>query len=168
MDIARRSTGLPSALGRALLAAWALLVAVSIPENISSWDMPNASVIPAERSMPLWFNVPVGVAMVAATAMLVVGWVLRRRQSGQAAWVRWSNAATIVVLALWATALLVSQVMSMLPDDAVIGIAATPFVVLDAIAAAFALATAAVLARDVRTLANRARASAALGEPERV
>ena len=164
----RRSPGLPSALGRVLLAAWAALIAISIPENISSWDLPNASVIPAERTMPGWFNLVVGVAMVAATVMLALGWALRRHQAGPRTWVAWTNASTIVVLALWAAALLVSQVMSMLPNDAVIGIAATPFVVLDAIAATFALATAAVLARDVRALASRARASAALGEPERV
>ena len=74
--------GVASALLRVPLIAWAGLVLASMPENLRTWDDPNASVIPGERTMPQAGSVLVAVAMALSIVMLAVGWVARRRDRG--------------------------------------------------------------------------------------
>ncbi|WP_062132503.1 hypothetical protein [Demequina aestuarii] len=143
--------GLGSALGRAVLLAPAVFLLIGLPENVDSWDSPNASVLPSERTMPVWGNSVLAIVTVAAMALLVAGWVQRRSAGTEAsrvqAAVTW---ATLVGLAAWSVALLASQVIRLFPDDGVTGQGFGIYI--DGVFAVAALATAAVVIRDAFAL----------------
>lgn len=139
--------GAGSALGRALLLVPATFLLVGIPENIASWDSPNASVLPSERTMPVWGNYVLAAVTVAAVALLVVGWVQRRSTAAAASRVQAAVAwTTLVGLAAWLAALVTSQAIRLVADDGVTGQGFGIY--LDGLFALAALATAIILIRD--------------------
>ncbi|WP_152650085.1 hypothetical protein [Demequina globuliformis] len=162
--MSQRRSQLPawgSATARVLLGAWALVLLVTLfPENLRTWDDPNASVLPSERTMPAWGNLAMMAIMVVTAVALAVGWRARRRldrQAPRAAQVlTW---ATVAGQLAWAGVLIASLVVSMAPaaEEAVIGTG--PGIVLDGFAGLVALATAFVAARDAIHLRRTADAA---------
>ncbi|MDN4481236.1 hypothetical protein [Demequina muriae] len=158
--------GVGSALGRALLLVPAVFLLLGLPENVASWDSPNASVLPTERTMPVWGNQVLAVVTAVTILMLVAGWVLRRRsprlRGWAAAWARWCSVVAVAGQILWCAALVASFWVAMRPetDGAVIG-TVLPDGGIDATFAVIALATAALLIQDAVALSGDHRTSRA-------
>ncbi|MDE0572697.1 hypothetical protein ON058_04620 [Demequina sp. B12] len=146
---------------RLVLVAVAGFVLTAVPENYSTWDRPGASVLPSERTMPVWGNVVVAAVMAASIVSIAVGWWLRRRPAARGTTLlgvhRWLAVVTLVGLTWWAAVLLVSQVTSMLPQEGVMAVRGGPFLYLDAFVATVAGVTGIVVLRDLILLTRAAR-----------
>lgn len=166
MTSTARRPGIGSALLRAPLEIIALSMLISVPENLSSWSEPNASVLPSERTMPGWGNYVLGATLLAALVALSLGWIIRRQQSPRPGpgWQITSWGAMLGLLA-WSGVLIASHVVSTVDrarDEAVIGVG--PDIFLDLACALVALITLAVIARDT-SLIHRAQSSASTHRP---
>ncbi|WP_062317874.1 hypothetical protein [Demequina maris] len=153
---------------RIVLALGALLVVVSVPEQLRTWDDPSASVIPAERTMPKEANWLLGAVMLVTAFALVAGWVVRRTRAAAspravAAW-RASAWITAAGLAAWIAVLAVSQWIAVQPSDAVIGMGA-PGQLWDTVIALPAIVTLAIVGRDLRAIARTRTPSAPASDP---
>lgn len=150
MKNSSHTPGAASVIVRVALGAISAFVLLGIPENMSSWDVPNASTVPSERVMPAWGNYLVAVAYALAIVMLALGWALRRRTAQRRGWAVWLDGVTIALLTAWAGVLVASIWISTRPEpeEAVIGTALPDFGI-DAALAVMAAATAIVLVRDL-------------------
>ncbi|WP_062528858.1 hypothetical protein [Demequina rhizosphaerae] len=152
-----RLVGALSLAVRIALALGALLVVVSVPEQLRTWDDPSSSVIPAERTMPKEANWILGAVMLAAALALVLGWLVRRTRASRnrRAVATWHVAAwvTVVGMAAWIAVLAVSQWIAAQPSDAVIGMGA-PGQLWDTVIALPAIATLVIVGRDLRKVAR--------------
>ena len=161
MTLTTRRPGIGSALLRVPLQILAVLVLTVVPENLSSWSEPNASVLPSERTMPVWGNYVLAATLLAALVAITLGWIIRRQQPPRPGPV-WHISSWVAMLGLlwWAGVLIASHVISAVDgarDEAVIGVG--PDIFLDLAFALVALITLAVIARDM-VLIRRAKSSA--------
>ncbi|MDN4476931.1 hypothetical protein QQX09_13815 [Demequina sp. SYSU T00192] len=140
---------------RIVLALGALLVVVSVPEQLRTWDDPSASVIPAERAMPKEANWLLGAVMLVTAFALVAGWIVRRTRAAENAGVvkAWRVVAWVTVagMAAWIAVLAVSQWIAVQPSDAVIGMGA-PGQLWDTVIALPAIVTLVIAGRDLRAV----------------
>lgn len=160
MTSTARTPAIGSALLRAPLEIIALSMLISVPEHLSNWSEPNASVLPSERTMPGWGNYVLGATLLATLVALSLGWIIRRQSSPRPG-PGWQIASWAAMLGLlgWSGVLIASHVISTVDrarDEATIGVG--PGIFLDLAFALVALITVAVIARDA-ALIRRAKSS---------
>lgn len=154
-----RTPGIGSAVGRVLLIAFAVLQLVGLPETVAVWDDPVSPVIPREQNMPKWGNCFVFVALAVGVVLLVWGWLARRRRMRPHTVLQSLRLFVIAVLAAYSVVLIVSQVIFMTPEytpegDEIVNRTGFLAYYADGMAALFALAMVAILARDTVALSR--------------
>jgi len=113
----RRTFAIASHLVRAILLVGLVAILTGVPANIDTWNDPNASVLPSERTMPGWGNYLLTFVALLAFGVLAAGWVARKKSAHDARGFRVLALAAAAGMTAWAALRFASQVISPRPQE---------------------------------------------------